>query len=592
MIRTEAHRRLMRSTDNDLESRGGRRSRYASVALVAVVFGVSGFAFWSSETTSSATSGAVKASGLSDDYAAAAGAVAAQESLERKYRLEPGPGVEARYDKTAEAFAVSLVRVRRDGNGADRTFVESVLAQHEEYLRSIDRLFRAVDRGDTAAALRIDEDEVDPSFATMETAVLDAADAMHEESLSQLASLKRLEDVTRTLTPMVFLLGLLLAAALAGVSRAHRRLLGRLSDHHEGILASVGEGVIGVDVDGVITFANAAAGGMLGAGGDSLLGTSSCAITCDAPRGAVHLCVLDLVEEAGTVVTRPDEEFLRVDGVRFPVEVTAAPQRGRDTSSGVVLVFRDTTERLAMSRMKSEFVTAVSHELRTPLTSIRGALELLNDGDTGDLPPLAGSMVATALRGSERLSRLISDIIDVERIEANSFPMRLADIEVRSLVDTAVAELRVLAAQSGVELLVTTAIGRTRCDGDRLMQALVNLIGNAVKFSSPGETVEISAKPVGEFVQFAVTDSGRGIPETELELIFERFHQVDVSTAREGAGTGLGLPITKSIVEQHGGRIWVDSLPGRGSTFRFTIPAGRGEGQGGQPLDLIQLTSL
>ncbi len=158
-------------------------------------------------------------------------------------------------------------------------------------------------------------------------------------------------------------------------------------------------------------------------------------------------------------------------------------------------------------------------------------LELLNDGDTGDLPPLAGSMVVTALRGCERLSRLISDIIDVERIEANSFPMRLADVEVRSLVDTAVAELRVLAAQSGVDLLVTTAIGRTRCDGDRLMQALVNLIGNAVKFSSPVETVEISAEPAGEFVQFAVTDSGRGIPETELELIFERFHQVDAKKA-------------------------------------------------------------
>lgn len=178
-------------------------------------------------------------------------------------------------------------------------------------------------------------------------------------------------------------------SALAETVRERTASLQWLSDHHEGILASVGEGVIGVDASGDVTFANPAAAATLGAAGDGLLGTDSCAITCAGSPELGHRCVLDLVRETGTAVTRPNEEFVRVDGTRFPVEVTAAPRQGPVTASGMVLVFRDTTERLAMTRMKSESVSAVSHELRTPLTSIRGALELLNDGETGDLSPIA-----------------------------------------------------------------------------------------------------------------------------------------------------------------------------------------------------------
>ncbi|MCW2818075.1 MAG: domain S-box-containing protein, partial [Marmoricola sp.] len=265
-------------------------------------------------------------------------------------------------------------------------------------------------------------------------------------------------------------------------------------------------------------------------------------------------------------------EFARLDGTRFPVEVTAAPQRGPGSGAGVVLVFRDTTERLAMSRLKTQFVSAVSHELRTPLTSIRGALEMLSDGETGELPPVAGTMVATALRGSERLTRLVNDIIDVERLESGSFPMYLADHDVAGVVESAVSGLQQLAHDAGVTLVVERAEGRVHGDADRLVQALVNLVGNAVKFSPPGSEVRTCAEPVGETVRFIVTDTGRGIPASHLESVFERFHQVEVSDAREKAGTGLGLPITKSIVEQHGGRIWVDSVQGQGSTFGFTVP--------------------
>ncbi|SDS67939.1 PAS domain S-box-containing protein [Nocardioides scoriae] len=350
-----------------------------------------------------------------------------------------------------------------------------------------------------------------------------------------------------------------------------------LSDHHEGILASMGEGVMGVDAEGRVTFANPAAAGVLGADGEALLGTDLCTITCPSDHQDGERCLTDVVRETGTAITRPSGEFARVDDTRFPVEVTAAPRRGPGLETGMVLVFRDTTERQAMARMKNQFVSAVSHELRTPLTSIRGALEMLSDGDTGELPASAGSMVETALRGSERLTRLVNDIIDVERLESGSFPMYFAEHAAAAVVEASVSGLEVLAAEAGVTLVVDGAEGLVRADADRLVQALVNLVGNAVKFSPPGSEVHVEARTVGPAVQFTVSDSGRGIPASHLELVFERFAQVEVSDAREKAGTGLGLPITRSIVEQHGGRIWVESVPGEGSTFAFTVPVAQVE---------------
>lgn len=561
-------------TESGEGSRVQRASARASVALVTVLLGLSVFAVWSSQATSAASTRAVVASTLADDYEEGARAIAAEESLERKYRLEPGPDVQARYDEATEAFTAAIARVERDGSVGDRGFVLDVQGQHQDYLMATDQLFRATDRGDMVAAQRIDSDEVDPAFGALETSVLSAADRQQAEAIDQLGSLERLEDTTRKLTPAVFLIGLLLASTLAAVTRGHHRLWQRLSDHHEGILASVGEGVIGVDATGEITFANPAAARLVGAEGMNLVGTRSCALTCGSPGEVPHRCVLQAVRDTGTVVTSPTEEFVRVDGTRFPAEVTVAQDQRAGVESGAVLVFRDISQQLAVERMKGQFVSAVSHELRTPLTSIRGALEMVIDGDAGDLPATASKMIATALRGSERLSRLISDIIDVERLDAGSFPLRLVDLEVGPIVDTAVSDLLVLAAESGVSLVVTGvpgASGWIRCDGDRLLQALINLIGNAIKFSPPGSIVQVAAEPLGECVQFSVTDSGLGIAEMQCEAIFERFHQVDVSSSRENAGSGLGLPITKSIVEQHGGRIWVESVLGQGSTFRFTI---------------------
>jgi len=167
----------------------------------------------------------VTASGLSDDYAQAANAVGGEESLERKYRLEPGPQVQANYDKVAARFVAALGAVGRDGDNADRAFTGATLAHHRDYLRATDRLFRATDRRDTAAALKIDGSEVDPSFGAIEQAVLGAAETKHGLALVELGRLQHLERLTRVLTPVVFLLGLGLAGLLTSVMRGHRRQL-------------------------------------------------------------------------------------------------------------------------------------------------------------------------------------------------------------------------------------------------------------------------------------------------------------------------------------------------------------------------------
>ena len=255
------------------------------------------------------------------------------------------------------------------------------------------------------------------------------------------------------------------------------------------------------------------------------------------------------------------------------MEITAAPQQDAGAATGAVVVFSDISARRAVERMKQEFISVVSHELRTPLTSIRGSLGLLAGGAVDGLPAGARRMVQIALDNSDRLTRLINDILDVERIESGSLPLEFTVRDSAELVATAVTALRPVAEAAGVTLVAGPAQGRVHADADRIVQALTNLVGNAVKFSAPGDRVTVAAELDGAHVTFRVEDQGRGIPGDKLESIFDRFQQVDSSDAREKGGTGLGLAITRSIVDRHGGRIWAESELGRGAVFRFTLPA-------------------
>jgi diguanylate cyclase len=203
-----------------------RRSRLAGAGLVLVLLGVSAFAMWSSVATSTAVNDAVRANAVSDDFARAAIALRNEESLEREYRLEQGTVVRDLFDSAAAALVAALEQVRRDGSPDDTVVVDEVLIRHIGYLSGIDRMFDAVDRGDTARAQLIDSGEVEPALDVIERAVAKEAVARHDDFLDQVARLNHLNAVTRRLTPLVFIAGLAVAAILASITRGHRRLLG------------------------------------------------------------------------------------------------------------------------------------------------------------------------------------------------------------------------------------------------------------------------------------------------------------------------------------------------------------------------------
>ncbi|WP_277211770.1 response regulator [Isoptericola croceus] len=349
-----------------------------------------------------------------------------------------------------------------------------------------------------------------------------------------------------------------------------------LASERERTLESVADGIYGVDLAGHVTFVNAAGARTLGAGAADLVGrdahaTFHAAAPSGAPYPAENCYIAEAVRD-GITSTGEQDVYRRLDGKDVPVEVTASPLRDDGVIRGAVVTFRDVTERREVERIKDEFVSVVSHELRTPLTSIRGALGLLDSGVLDDSPDQASRMIRIALTSSERLSRLVDDILDIERMDAGTTPLNLAEHRVETLIATAVDQVSILADEAGVTLRPAPTTEMVAVDGERIVQTLTNLLSNAVKFSSRGDEVRISAVPVGDLVEVRVDDEGRGIPADKLETVFRRFEQVDASDARERGGTGLGLAISQSVVERHGGRIWaLSDGEGTGASFRLTL---------------------
>lgn len=237
---------------------------------------------------------------------------------------------------------------------------------------------------------------------------------------------------------------------------------------------------------------------------------------------------------------------------------------------GRVWFFRDVTERRAVERMKNEFVAVVSHELRTPLTSIRGSLGLLAGGVAGELPPRAAAMIDIALKNSERLVRLINDILDIEKIESGKMVFKLQPVVLDELVRQTIEANRGFGQQYDVKIELTATLPNVQVyvDPDRMTQVITNLISNAVKFSPAGGKVEVAIgrEPQGR-VRITVTDHGPGIPVEFRDRIFQKFAQADSSNTRQQGGTGLGLSISRAIVERHGGQIGFVTATGVGTTF-------------------------
>jgi PAS domain S-box-containing protein len=263
------------------------------------------------------------------------------------------------------------------------------------------------------------------------------------------------------------------------------------------------------------------------------------------------------------------------DGRRIDLDVLHWPLRGADGDvEGVIVLGMDVTRLKEADRMKDHFVSVVSHELRTPLTAMRGSLGLLSGGVAGELPPEAKPLVDIALQNSDRLWRLVNDLLDIEKMSAGHLDFRIEPLDWRVLLREAIEASRGLMQQFDVSFeLETVEVLRVMGDPDRLSQVLSNLILNAAKFSPPGGVVTVGAGRLpGGGVRTRIRDRGPGIPENFRGRIFQPFSQAESGDSRASTGTGLGLAISREIVKRLGGTIGFEDAPGGGTVFWFDLP--------------------
>jgi signal transduction histidine kinase len=256
----------------------------------------------------------------------------------------------------------------------------------------------------------------------------------------------------------------------------------------------------------------------------------------------------------------------------------------REAYSGLEDKVAERTRELAVAndrlkqldRLKSDFVSNVSHELRTPLTAIKGSVDLLLRGVPGVLNEKQTHYLARVRSNTQHLAGLINDLLDLSKIEAGKMELKATRVSLGGLIHEVVETLRPIAAEKLIHLEAATPepSNLVWADREKVTQILMNLLGNAIKFSPPQGRVTVSTIANGkEWVQVSVEDTGPGVPTEQREKIFEKFYQVTGDGRQKPKGTGLGLAISKSLVELHGGKIWVESHLSRGSTFTFTLPA-------------------
>ena len=376
----------------------------------------------------------------------------------------------------------------------------------------------------------------------------------------------------------VFLIVLLLGfyvRANAARSAEIRSLVADRTETLNAILNTVDDGIITIDSLGVVQTFNASAVQIFGHTPEQVIGNNVRMLMPEPYKGEHDGYVGRYLTTGETRVIGIGREVFgqRKDGRVFPMSlaVREMPIAGKRMFTGVV---RDITDLKAVEGLKNEFVSTVSHELRTPLTSIKGALGLIRSGVTGELPERLNSMLEIAYSNSDRLIRLINDILDIEKIEAGKMnfhmnPVNLSDIVVHSVEQNhTIGEERSVVLHIAEKLPVAMVSG----DRDRLTQVMANFLSNAAKFSPIGGTVKVAVGVQKNTIRASVSDNGSGVPDEFKDLIFEKFSQADSTDTRSAGGTGLGLNICRAIVERHGGQIGFEATPGGGTTFFFELP--------------------
>jgi PAS domain S-box-containing protein len=353
------------------------------------------------------------------------------------------------------------------------------------------------------------------------------------------------------------------------------------------ILSAVGDGIYGMDLEGKLSFMNPAAAKLLGYTVDELRGKDIHELIhhshADGTPHSKANCPILLGLRRREGVRIRDDVFWRKDKTTVPVEYVASPLIDEGQIAGMVVAFQDISERRRLEKMKDEFISTVSHELRTPLTSLRASLGLISSGSLDKRPEKQKQMLEVAISNCERLERLVNDILDFDKVERGGMPLNYEVLQAGDILRRAADVEHEAALKAQITFRFDAPAGiLVNVDQERILQVLSELVSNAIKFSPPQTIIKLAAQPAepnpnnGEAqVCIVVEDQGRGIPQEKLDMIFERFQQGDASDSRALGGTGLGLAICRRIVQQHGGRIWAESEPGKGSRFLFTVPAGK-----------------
>lgn len=518
------------------------------------------------------------------------------ESSSRGYALTGRPEYLQTYSMALAQLDSTRQIVRHDlsSTPSHRRSLEELDGLIDERLSVMRELIRArQEKGFSAAIDVVQSDRGRKLTDQIRQHIVAIQNEEHNDLLDQERESRQRAHSTTSAVTLASGVGLmLLVAALLFINRllGHRERVQTALHNAErvqrAILNSANHSMISTDVTGRILTTNAAAQKLLHYSRNELTGASICVLhdskelraRAEGLGKAMGMTIPSdfeaLIEKAKYGVPDSIEcSYVRKNGERFPVSLSITALRNEAGGlSGYLMIAADISERREVERMKDELLSVVSHELRTPLTSIKGALGLLAGGAVGKLPESGSRMLQLALNNTERLARLVDDILDLDRIESGRLALHKETCTVAALMQDSTNSVRGMAEQAHVVVEALPGAQTVEVDSGRMVQVFVNLLGNAIKFSSPGSKVVFAAETRDDSIVFTVNDQGRGIPPDKLERIFERFEQVDASDSREKGGTGLGLAICRGIVQQHGGRIWAESELGRGSTFRVELP--------------------
>ncbi len=385
------------------------------------------------------------------------------------------------------------------------------------------------------------------------------------------------------LSPLESAEGILVTAAVRDISvrKDAEKHLAQMESRYRGLLEAAPDAMVVVGADEKIVLLNLQAEKRFGYRRDELIGQK---ITDIIPEGFAERLIADNLRSAEDALAQQigtGMELIgrRKDGSEFPIEIMLSPL---ESAEGILVTaaIRDISIRKKMERLKDEFIASVSHELRTPLTSISASLGLLMGRMASDLPTPVAHLISVAHSNSQRLVRLVNDILDIEKMDARQIVFNFKRVDVRQQVEQVVEANLEFAEACGVRILFDKdddAVVDVRADPGRLVQVVTNLLSNAIKFSPADAEVALSVEKKSDVVRISVRDHGPGIAAEFKPRIFERFAQADATDARLRGGTGLGLSIVKQIVDRLGGKVSFADAPGGGTVFYVDLPCWRGE---------------